>query len=93
MPDAEEIARREQAIQQLIQKDAELGAIAQSRVTAKYGTSSSLDGYDFSDSFDKSEQATRSIDWVHQPWLRPIRFVYRNSPKSLRFIVKRLARK
>ena len=93
MPDAEEIARRELALEQLVQKDAALGAIAETRVTNKYGTSSSMDGYDFSDSFDKAEQATRSIDWVHQPWLRPIRFVYRNSPKSLRFIVKRLARK
>lgn len=93
MSDAEEIARRALAIQQLVQKDSALGAIAEARVVAKYGAASSLDGYDFGDSFDKAEQATRSIDWVHQPWLRPIRFVYRHSPKSLRFIIKRFARK
>jgi hypothetical protein len=29
-------------------------------------------------------------NWVHRGWLRPLRFVYRNTPRSLRKILKRL---
>jgi hypothetical protein len=29
-------------------------------------------------------------NWVHRGWLRPLRFVYRNTPRSLRTILKRL---
>lgn len=28
-------------------------------------------------------------DWVHQDWMRPIRFVYRNIPRALRMQMKK----
>lgn len=90
--DAAEIARREFALAQLAQRDADIGAIAEARVLSIYGPATSMDGYHFRDSFAKSAQASQQIDWVHQPWLRPIRFAYRHMPKSLRYIVKKLAR-
>lgn len=90
--DATEASRRETALAQLARRDAEIGAIAEARVLNIYGPSTSMDGYHFRDSFAKSAQASQQIDWVHQPWLRPIRFAYRNMPKSLRYVVKKLAR-
>jgi len=89
--DAVEAARRELVLTQLAQRDAEIGAIAEARVLKIYGPATSMDGYHFRDSFAKSAQASQQIDWVHQPWLRPIRFAYRHMPKSLRYILKKLA--
>jgi len=92
--DAAEAARRELVITQLAQlaqRDAEIGAIAEARVLKIYGPATSMDGYHFRDSFAKSAQASQQIDWVHQPWLRPIRFAYRHMPKSLRYMLKKLA--
>ncbi len=89
--DAAETARRELALAQLTQRDAEIGAIAEARVLKIYGPATSMDGYHFRDSFAKSAQASQQIDWVHQPWLRPIRFAYRHMPKSLRYMLKKLA--
>lgn len=93
MPSAEELARQERLLQGLVDRDAELGRLATERVIKKYGPTSSVDGYDFADSFAKADQASRSIDWVHQAWLRPVRFVYRHTPNSIRFLVKKVAQK
>ncbi len=90
--DAAEVTRREFALAQLAQRDADIGVIAEARVLSIYGPATSMDGYHFRDSFAKSAQASQQIDWVHQPWLRPIRFAYRHMPKWLRYIVKKLAR-
>ena len=90
--DAAEASRRELALTQLAQRDAEIGAIVEARVLEIFGPATSMDGYHFRDSFDKSAQASQQIDWVHQPWLRPIRFAYRHMPKWLRYVLKKLAK-
>ncbi len=38
---------------------------------------------------DRSE--IRRIDWVHRGWLRPLRFIFRHMPGSLRRLVKKAA--
>ncbi|MEK7293134.1 MAG: hypothetical protein AAB088_06795 [Actinomycetota bacterium] len=86
------IAKRERELSALIKRDAEIGARVEKRVRDIYGISTSMDGYHFRDSFAKESQASHQIDWVHQPWLRPIRFTYRHLPKSIRFLIKKLAR-
>jgi hypothetical protein len=86
------VAQREKALSELAGRDAEIGARAEQRVRDIYGRSTSMDGYHFRDSFAKESQASFQIDWVHQPWLRPIRFTYRHLPKSLRYLIKKLAR-
>jgi hypothetical protein len=90
--DATVISRREQALAELAARDAEIGARVEQRVRDIYGISTSMEGYRFRDSFVKESQASFQIDWVHQPWLRPIRFTYRHLPKSFRFLIKKLAR-
>lgn len=82
----------EQALAELARRDTEIGARAEQRVIATYGLSTSMDGYHFRDSFAKESQASFQIDWVHQPWLRPIRFTYRHLPKSIRFMIRKIAR-
>lgn len=90
--DAAELARRQRALDQLVQRDIEVGKRAQARVANIYGATatSSLGTYDFSDSFAKHDQVTRRGDWVHRTWLRPIRFFYRHIPKPIRFAIKKL---
>ena len=87
-PDALADARRA-----LEARDAELGAQAEARVRARYGssTTTAMSGYDFEHSYARDAQATSRIDWVHQPWLRPIRFAYRHLPKSVRYLLKKAA--
>ena len=51
-----------------------------------------MSGYDFAQSSRRETQATGRIDWVHQPWLRPIRFAYRHLPKPLRYLLKKVAK-
>ncbi len=90
--DAAVIARRERALSELANRDAEIGARVEQHVRDIYGTSTSMENYHFRDSFAKESQASFQIDWVHQPWLRPIRFTYRHLPKPFRFLIKKLAR-
>jgi len=90
--DSSVVAQRERALSELARRDAEIGAHAEQRVRDIYGVSTSMDGYHFRDSFAKESQASFQIDWVHQPWLRPIRFTYRHLPKSFRYLIKKLAR-
>ena len=81
------------ALRQLEARDAEHGAQAEAWVRSRYGSStdSSMSGYDFEHSYSRDAQATSRIDWVHQPWLRPIRFAYRHLPKSVRYLMKKAA--
>ncbi len=90
--DAAELDRRQRALDDLAQRDIEIGNRAQARVASIYGptASSSLGTYDFSDSFAKRDQVSRRGDWVHRNWLRPIRFFYRHIPKPIRFAIKKL---
>ena len=83
---------RERQLAELARRDGEIGARVEQRVREMYGASSSMEGYHFRDSFDKESQASFQIDWVHQPRLRPIRFVYRHLPKSIRYVIKKFAR-
>lgn len=90
--DGAELDRRQRALDELVQRDIEVGSRAQARVASIYGptASSSLGTYDFSDSFAKRDQVSRRGDWVHRNWLRPIRFFYRHIPKPIRFAIKKL---
>ena len=90
--DGAETARIGQALDSLIARDSEIGERAKLRVAKIYGSTatSSLGTYDFSDSFAKSDQVSRRLDWVHQDWLRPIRLFYRLIPKPIRFAIKKL---
>jgi hypothetical protein len=81
------------ALRQLETRDAQLGADAEQRVRDRYGApgAESMSGYDFEHSSSRETQASSRIEWVHQPWLRPIRFAYRHLPKWLRYLVKKAA--
>lgn len=81
------------ALRQLEARDAQLGAAAEQRVRDRYGSPSadSMSGYDFAQSSSRDAQASSRIEWVHQPWLRPIRFAYRHLPKSVRYLLKKAA--
>ena len=90
--DAAVFTQHGRALSELASRDAEIGARVEQRVRDIYGISTSMEGYHFRDSYAKESQASFQIDWVHQPWLRPIRFAYRHLPKSFRFLIKKLAR-
>ena len=77
-------------LEELRLRDAEFGARAETRVRSKYGENTSMDGYHFSQSFARDAQASQQIDWVHQPWLRPLRFAFRHAPRWVRFAVKKV---
>lgn len=80
----------ERYLAELTRRDEEIGLRAEARVAAIYGADGSLEGYRFADSFAKADQATQRVDWVHEDRLRAVRFVYRNMPRSVRFVLKRL---
>ena len=74
----------------LARRDEEIGARVEARVSARYGSDGSLEGYRFDDSFAKQDQATHRVDWVHEDRYRAARFVYRHLPRPVRFGLKRL---
>lgn len=80
-------------LRSLIERDAELGSRAEARVREKYGSNDddAMSGYDFAQSSSRDAQASLRIEWVHRPWLRPIRFAYRHLPKSVRYLLKKAA--
>ena len=78
-------------LEELVARDAEFGARAELRVASKYGKDASMEDYHFSKSFARESQASQQIDWVHQGWLRPVRFAYRHAPRWVRFAVKKAA--
>ena len=80
----------ERYLADLARKDAEIGSRVEARVSAKYGSDGSLEGYRFDDSFDRQDQATHRIDWVHEDRYRAARFVYRHLPRPVRFGLKKL---
>ena len=83
---------QQRQLAEVARRDSEIGARVEQRVRALYGVSASMEGYHFRDSFAKESQASFQIDWVHQPRLRAIRFVYRHLPKSIRYVIKKFAR-
>ena len=80
----------ERYLADLARKDAEIGSRVEERVSAKYGSEGSLEGYRFDDSFAKQDQATHRVDWVHEDRYRAARFVYRHLPRPVRFGLKKL---
>jgi len=41
--------------------------------------------------FPPNTSQVHVTNWVHAYWLRPVRFIYRNMPRGLRKILKRLS--
>ena len=80
----------EHYLDELSRRDAEIGSRVEARVSTRYGSGGSLEGYRFDDSFAKQDQATHRIDWVHEDRYRAARFVYRHLPRSIRYGLKRL---
>ncbi|NBP50925.1 MAG: maleylpyruvate isomerase family mycothiol-dependent enzyme [Actinobacteria bacterium] len=82
---------RDAELRALHERDAEIGRAAEARVLRTYGERGGAAGYRWDDSFRRDEQASARLDWVHGPWLRPVRFAYRHLPASLRNLAKRAA--
>jgi hypothetical protein len=81
---------RDAELRALHERDAEIGRAAEARVLHTYGERGGADGYRWNDSFRRDEQASVRLDWVHGPWLRPVRFAYRHLPAPLRNLAKRV---
>ena len=75
-------------IDELAQRDAEFAKLAESREQRRqleiYG---SVREYEF----PPNTSQIHMTNWVHAYWLRPVRFIYRNMPRGLRKILKRLS--
>ena len=82
---------RESELRALHERDAAIGRAAEARVLRTYGERGGASGYRWEDSFRPGEQHSTRLDWVHGPWLRPVRFAYRHLPASLRNLAKRAA--
>lgn len=41
-------------------------------------------------SFPPNTSQVHVTNWVHSPWLRPARFFYRNIPRPLRKLIKKI---
>ena len=78
----------EQKIAQLALRDSEFAKRAetreQQRQIAKYG---SVREYQF----PPNTSQIHVTNWVHKKWLWPFRFMFRNMPRPLRKLVKRLS--
>jgi hypothetical protein len=77
----------QQKIDALTKRDGEFAqraeAIERNRQIQKYGAPRLYE-------FAPNTSQVHVTNWVHSGWLRPLRFVYRNTPRSLRKILKRL---
>lgn len=82
---------REAELRALHERDAEIGRAAEAHVLRTYGERGGTAGYRWEDSFRPGEQHSTKLDWVHGPWLRPVRFAYRHLPAALRNLAKRAA--
>ena len=78
----------QQKVDLLSVRDAQLGEIAQNRERARQIASRGTVGeYEF----PPNTSRVHVTDWVHRRWLRPMRFVFRNMPRRLRKLLKRLS--
>ena len=77
----------QQKIDGLVARDAEIAKLAESREQqrqlALYGVVRQYE-------FPPNTTQVHVTNWVHQPWLKPIRFVFRNIPRPLRRLIKKL---
>lgn len=78
----------QQKVDLLVVRDAQLGEIAQSRERARQITSHGIVG-DYE--FPPNTSRVHVTDWVHRKWLRPMRFMFRNLPRPIRKLLKRLS--
>ena len=78
----------QQKIDLLVVRDAQLGEIAQNRERAWQITSHGIVG-DYE--FPPNTSRVHVTDWVHRKWLRPMRFMFRNLPRPIRKLLKRLS--
>jgi len=78
----------QERMEDLAARDAEFVKLAESRERdrqiAEFGAVRKYE-------FPPNTTQVHVTDWVHQPWLRPFRFVYRNIPRPLRRIIKRFS--
>lgn len=83
-----DLAVIQQKVDLLVVRDAQLGEIAQSREHARQITSRGIVGeYEF----PPNTSRVHVTEWVHRKWLRPMRFVFRNLPRPIRKLLKRLS--
>jgi hypothetical protein len=70
----------------LVARDAEVGDAAAREERARRGARGLGDApY----AFPPNTSQVHVTDWVHRPWLSPLRLVYRNLPRPLRRAIKR----
>lgn len=75
-------------IEFLAERDAEFAKMAkareQTRQIERYGKVREY-------SFPPNTSQVHVTNWVHSGWMRPVRFVYRNIPRPLRKLIKKLS--
>ncbi len=75
-------------IDALVERDAEFAKMARAREEqrqiARFGE---IREY----SFPPNTSQVHVTNWVHSSWMRPARFIYRNIPRRLRRLIKKLA--
>ena len=75
-------------IDALIERDAEFAKMARAREEqrqiVRFGE---IREY----SFPPNTSQVHVTNWVHSSWMRPARFIYRNIPRPLRRLIKKMA--
>ncbi|MEY2741274.1 MAG: hypothetical protein RL283_1376 [Actinomycetota bacterium] len=71
-----------------MRRDAEVGEAAAREERARR-EARGLGGAPYA--FPANRSQVHVTDWVHRPWLRPLRLLYRNMPRPLRRAIKRAA--
>ena len=78
----------QQKIEVLAERDAEFAKMAktreQQRQLERYGEVREY-------SFPPNTSQVHVSNWVHSGWMRPVRFIYRNIPRPLRKMIKKLS--
>ena len=73
-------------LERLVRRDAEVGDAAAREERARR-EARGLGGAPYA--FPPTTSQVHVTDWVHRPWLRPARLLYRNLPRPLRRAIKR----
>ncbi len=78
----------QKSIEILAERDAEMARLAESRERRRqieqFGAVREY-------SFPPNTTQVHVTNWVHAGWMRPLRFIYRNIPRPLRKLIKRLS--
>jgi len=78
----------QQKIADLVVRDAEFAKLAESRERQRQPERFAK-AHEYS--FPPNTTQVHVTNWVHQSWLRPFRFVFRNIPRPLRRLIKKLS--